>query len=217
VRTGLILIGLLHLGGVSLSAQQRSAPFTRWEPSAAAAESTSSRRAAEVKWGALGDYRYEGLALGGLVLGAFGVWAGSQISAGCPLEPGVSCHTDRAWQAVALGLAGAAIGGGIGYLVGRFDTRFPSADLVSVPDSVRIRTGYQHWRGGALGLAVGGALGALTGAIAGFGQCDDCTEQPSRGEAALTLGFIGAGTGGLLGFLVGLTSPRYAWIPSGAQ
>jgi len=48
MRTGLILIGVLHLGGwVSLP---------------------------------------EGLALGGVVLGALGVWVGSQISAGGLLE-----------------------------------------------------------------------------------------------------------------------------------
>src|SRR5580765_3706578 len=118
MRTALLLIGVLQLGGlVSLPAQQRAAPFTSWEPSAPAPE------AAEVKWGALGDYRYEGLALGGVELGALGVWVGSQISTGCLLAPGVPCHTDKAGQAVALGLTGAVIGGGIGYLVGRFSAK----------------------------------------------------------------------------------------------
>jgi hypothetical protein len=172
------------------------------------------------------DYRYEGLVFGGVAFGALGVWMGSQISAGCPAEPGVPCHTNKAGQAVALGLVGAALGGGLGYLVGRFSpkrppriqTELPSQDLVSVPDSVRKRIGYQHWRGAAIGLGIGGALGALTGAIGGaVGQCDDCSRQPSAGSGALVVGLIGAGAGGVLGFLAGLASPKYAWIPSVAK
>ena len=88
-------------------------------------------------------------------------------------------------------------------------TALPSADLVAVPDKVRTRTGYQHWRGAGIGLAIGGAVGALTGAIAGgITECDDCSRQPTAGRGALTLGLLGAGAGGVLGFLGGLTSPR---------
>jgi hypothetical protein len=134
MRTGFILVGLLHLGGaVSLPAQQHAAPFIRWEPSAISAASTKSWRTPEGKSAGLGDYRYEGLAFGGVVLGALGVWMGSQISAGCPLEPGVPCHTNKAEQAVALGLAGAAIGGGLGYLVGRFSPKKPPRIETQLP------------------------------------------------------------------------------------
>jgi hypothetical protein len=227
VRTGLLLAGLLLAGGgVSLPAQQHTAPFIRWEPSATAPEPTKSWGTSEGKSAALGDYRYEGLAFGGVVFGALGVWMGSQISGACALEPGVPCPSNKTEQAVALGLVGAAVGGGLGYLVGRLspkrpppiETELPALDLVSVPDSVRKRTGYQHWRGAAIGLAIGGAVGALTGAVGGaVGRCDDCGQQPSAGSGALTVGLLGAGAGGVLGFLAGLSSPKYVWIPRVAQ
>jgi hypothetical protein len=227
MQNRLLLAGLLHLGGGALlPAQQRAAPFIRWEFSATTPETTPettrSWRTAEEKSDDLGDYRYEGLALGGVALGSLGVWVGSQLSGACPLQPGVSCHSDKTGNAIALGLVGAAVGGGLGYLVGRFSPKrppplvdgpeLPSLELMTVPDSVRKRTGYQHWRGAAIGLAVGGALGALTGAAAGD-RCSDCG-QTTAGSRALTVGLLGAGTGGVLGFLVGLASPKYAWGPS---
>jgi hypothetical protein len=226
MRIGLILVGLLQLGGGGLlSAQQRTAPFIRWESSATAPEPAKSWQTAEQKSDGLGDYRYEGLAIGGLALGALGVWVGSQISGACALEPGVPCPSNETEQAIGLGLVGAAIGGGIGYLVGRFSPKrppplvdgpeLPSLELMTVPDSVRKRTGYQHWRGGALGLAVGGALGALTGAAAGD-RCSDCG-RTTAGSRALTVGLLGAGAGGVLGFLVGLASPKYVWVQSGPR
>jgi hypothetical protein len=225
MRPVFILVSLLQLGGgVSLPAQQAAAPFVRWEPSAPAPEFTRSGRSGERESNGLGDYRYEGLAIGGVALGALGVWVGSQLRAGCPLQPGGSCYNNNTTEnAIALGLVGAAIGGGVGYLIGRFSPKrppplvdgpeFPSLELMTVPDSVRIRTGYQHWRGGALGLAIGGALGALTGAAAGD-YCSDCT-QTTAGSRAVRVGLLGAGAGGALGFLVGLASPKYGWVPNG--
>lgn len=228
MRAGLTLTGLLFLGGgVSLSAQEHAAPFVRWEPSVTSPELTESWRSSKGKSPGLGDYRYEGMAIGGIGFGALGVWVGSQISAGCPLEPGVPCQTDKAETAIALGLVGAAVGGGLGYLIGRFSpkrpsptaTDLPALELMTVPDSVRKRTGYQHWRGAALGLGLGGAVGALTGAVLGgvTGQCDDCSRQSTPGSGALALGLLGAGAGGVLGFLAGLSSPKYVWVPNGAQ
>jgi hypothetical protein len=69
------------------------------------------------------DYRYEGLVVGGVALGAFGAWVGSQLRGPCPTEAGVECGSDRVGNAVTLGLVGAAIGGGIGYLVGRLSSK----------------------------------------------------------------------------------------------
>ena len=90
----------------------------------------------------------------------------------------------------------------------------PTPAAIRVPDSVRVRRGYQHWRGAALGAAIGGAVGALTGAVAGgVTSCDDCRRQPTVGNGALSGGLVGVGIGGVTGFLVGLSSPRYRWIP----
>ncbi len=87
-------------------------------------------------------------------------------------------------------------------------------DTPSAPDSVRVRVGYQHWRGGALGAGIGGVVGALAGAmIAANVKCYDCGDDTSPGEGALLVGALGAGTGGVLGFLAGLASPRYVWMP----
>jgi hypothetical protein len=81
--------------------------------------------------------------------------------------------------------------------------------LASVPDSIRRKTGYQHWKGGAIGLGLG-ALGGLLLALAVPTECDDCTSDPApAGKVTL----IGAGLGGAFGFLVGLATPRYRWVP----
>jgi hypothetical protein len=195
-----------------LSGQHAKAPFERWEASRTLPDTVLAPRR---------DYRYEGLLIGGLALGAAGAWAGSQISGGCALSPNNSCYHDRIGTAVALGLLSAAVGGGVGYLVGRLSPKLPprgsplpsrrSLGSASIPDSVRQRVGYQHWRGGALGLAIGGAVGVVTGAILGNGGCADCGHQPS---GALAGGLVGAGAGGVLGFFAGLASPKYQMTPT---
>jgi hypothetical protein len=76
-----------------------------------------------------------------------------------------------------------------------------------LPDSVRRTVGYQHWRGAAIGGGVGAALGSAF-AFGLAGRCADCTVSTwERVQAALLL----TGAGGVLGFLGGLASPKYAW------
>ena len=119
--SGLLAAALTTTGG----AQQQSATFARWEPRAAGELEWSSApdigRAAAAGGGR--DYRYEGLVMGGLAIGVFGAWVGSQLTGSCPTEPGVGCTSDRVGNAVTLGLVGAAIGGGLGYLVGRLSSK----------------------------------------------------------------------------------------------
>lgn len=210
----------------SLSAQRAETRLAQWEPPVLGPsgpglptpDSTALPR---------GDYRYEGLVFGGVVFGALGAWLGSRDFASCPTEPGAECYgnRDKVGNGIALGLVGAAVGGGLGYLVGRFSPKRPrpplilpsqaSTELAGIPDSVRRVTGYQHWRGAGIGTVVGGVVGALAGAVLvtiGDG-CSDCGEQWSPGRGALVLGLLGAGTGGAAGFLAGLSSPKYEWVP----
>jgi hypothetical protein len=49
-----------------------------------------------------------------------------------------------------------------------------SQTAVSVPDSVRLKVGYQHWKG----AAIGGALGAVTGLVLSALPVDVVTALP---------------------------------------
>jgi hypothetical protein len=85
--------------------------------------------------------------------------------------------------------------------------------LFHVPDSIRQRAGYQHWKGGAIGGGLG-ALGGLLLALAAHGQCADCSSDTAPvGKVTL----IGAGLGGVFGFLVGSATPRYRWVRTTAE
>ena len=206
-RIAIQAVLLSTLGG-GLAGQQIQPPFARWQ---AETLSVSAARLHQ------DDYRYEGLIFGGVALGVLGAWVGSQISGACPLGSGSSCGTDRVGNAVVLGLGGAAIGGGLGYLVGRLSPKRPvppiifreqSEDPAGIPDSVRLRAGYRHWRGAAIGTGVGVVLGGALALMAG-GGCADCTITTwDRAQAALMV----TGAGGLVGFLAGLSSPRYVWV-----
>jgi hypothetical protein len=81
-----------------------------------------------------------------------------------------------------------------------------SQTAVAVPDSVRQKVGYQHWKGGAIGGALGAVAGLLLSAFP-IG-CSDCAPHDSEVVRAT---FIGAGLGGAFGFLVGAASPKYKW------
>jgi hypothetical protein len=219
MRRILLVLALSSIAPCSvLPAQQVPVRFARWEPPRFVPESDTVSTSR-------GDYRYQGLVIGGLVLGAFAAWLGSRpFSGDCLQEPGIPCNRDedRLEGGLVGGLLGAAVGGGLGYLVGRFSPKKPRPQLepapentpMGLPDSVRIVTGYQHWRGAGLGLLIGTGVGALAGGFLGaMIDCYDCSEQPSAGEGALILGLLGAGTGSVLGFLAGLASPKYAWVP----
>jgi hypothetical protein len=90
--------------------------------------------------------------------------------------------------------------------------RHPTPQAVAIPDSVRKKVGYQHWRGAAIGGALG-AVGGVALALLAHGACYDC---PSNDPSVLEVGFMGAGLGGAFGFLVGAASPKYRWVRSEA-
>ena len=63
-----------------------------------------------------GDYRLEGTVAGGLLLGAFGFWIGTQA---CRNERVPAGSGGSPCSAAPVGLVGIAVGSGLGYLVGR--------------------------------------------------------------------------------------------------
>ncbi len=77
----------------------------------------------------------------------------------------------------------------------------------TLPDSVRHKVGYQHWKG----AVIGGGVGAVLGTVLAFGlagRCADCTlTTGDRAQAALLI----TGAGSVFGFLVGLAAPKYVW------
>ena len=86
-------------------------------------------------------------------------------------------------------------------------------EAVTIPDSVRRKVGYQHWKGGAIGAALGGLAGLLLTQVAPI-SCDDCTSDDSHTLEAVA---VGAGLAGAFGFLVGAASPKYSWVPRSAE
>ena len=86
--------------------------------------------------------------------------------------------------------------------------RNPTPQAVAIPDSVRRKVGYQHWKGAAIGGALGG-VGGVVLALLARGACYDCSSDNSD---VLEVGVIGAGLGGAFGFLVGAASPQYRWV-----
>ena len=86
--------------------------------------------------------------------------------------------------------------------------RHPTPQAVAIPDSVRKKVGYQHWRGAAIGGTLG-AVGGVALALLAHGSCSDC---PSNDPDVLEVGLMGAGLAGAFGFLVGAASPKYRWV-----
>src|SRR5712691_3251454 len=68
------------------------------------------------------DYRIEGTAIGALFLGAVGTWVGTEAcrNRATPIGSGAgsSCH------GVTVGLVGAVLGGGVGYVLGRITPKY---------------------------------------------------------------------------------------------
>ncbi len=88
-------------------------------------------------------------------------------------------------------------------------TAQPASTLVTVPDSVRRPVGYQHWKYAAIGSGVG----LVAGLLLSTQLSDACSDCDPGAPLFVTLSGLGAGAGGVLGFLVGLATPKYAWVP----
>lgn len=215
------VVGLLNLAVISsLAAQQIRRTFQSWEPVASEHVREFLADTKDTLPLPRRDYRYEGVAFGGIVFGAAGAWLGWNVGGACPTVPGAQCEPDRLGNAIAVGLVGAALGSGLGYLVGRFSSKpypnelpaaepppFPlTPDSISlIPDSTRRVVGYQHWKGAAVGATSGAVLGALLGLRARTG-CSDCN---MTGSDVVKASLVTGGLGGAFGFLIGLASPKY--------
>ena len=80
------------------------------------------------------------------------------------------------------------------------------ATVLEVTDSIRHKVGYRHWQGAAIGGGVGAVAGLVLALAAGH-SCSHC--DPDLVATSLA----SAGVVGAFGFLVGLASPKYQWIP----
>ena len=121
--------GFLLLSVTTLPAQQNARDLESWKPPAAilpAGPDAAALRLPPVQVPRR-DYRYEGLALGGIAFGALGAYVGSQITAACPTLPSADCGPDRLGNAVTVGIASAAVGGALGYVIGRLSSKPDSA------------------------------------------------------------------------------------------
>ena len=117
-----LMLAILFAAGVAtpLVAQRSVDRFERWEHPASRgpADETKLRPSSIEEQPARRDYRYEGLLIGGVPLGIFGAILGHGLTPACPTVPGADCSPDQLGNAITLGLIGAAVGGGLGYLVG---------------------------------------------------------------------------------------------------
>jgi hypothetical protein len=142
----------------------------------------------------VGDHRVAGALIGGVLGGAvayvFASNAGGDCTTGVPSE----CSGEDG-SAVFGALAGAAVGAGFGYLMGRSTPKArPPANVQPVAPIQD--TGIKWWQGGLMGLGVGAAAGAGLGKY--YDSNHEChCEDPGMGV------YTGAFVGGLLGMLIG--------------
>ncbi len=107
---------LLALLPASLAAQRIEPVRLRsWSPALRLSTNAAVPAAASLRR----DYRLEGLVVGGLVFGAVGTWIGAEACHNQPQPIGAGSGQSCTGDAAVVGLVGAAVGGGIGYLLGR--------------------------------------------------------------------------------------------------
>jgi hypothetical protein len=85
----------------------------------------------------------------------------------------------------------------------------PTPAAVAIPDSVRKQVGYYHLEGTLIGGLFGGLIGVGIGSALD-GECSDCLSQDN---SVAESGLLAAGAGAILGFLIGVSSPKRKWVP----
>ena len=69
-----------------------------------------------------GDYRLEGTAVGALLFGALGTWVGSEACRNQPTP--IGSGGSSSCTGVTVGLVGAVLGGGVGYVLGHITPKY---------------------------------------------------------------------------------------------
>jgi len=110
----LFLVAALLPDGLAAQRVER-ARLQTWSPEIRVSSNIDRTPAAALRR----DYRLEGLAVGGLLLGAVGVWIGSEACHNQPEPIGSGSGRSCTGDAAIVGLTGALVGSGIGYLLGR--------------------------------------------------------------------------------------------------
>ena len=213
-RLPVVLAILSVTSGALLEGQRLPAEFPRFHPQLSPLQraDTTPRPAIQK----VGDYTWEGAAIGGLALGAFGAYFGSGM---CGMDGGSGRRCTLA--ALTGFLSGASVGATIGGIIGsaKKKTRPEPADtsLAPVPeeqqpplpvraDSALFPRAVSHaGNGTALGaVMVGGAVAVFTTLGCSLDQSgghEDCAWK------AVRRGAVGAVVGGLIGTFVGAMVP----------
>jgi len=110
----LLFVAALLPAGLAAQRVER-ARLQTWSPEIRVSSNIDRTSAAALRR----DYRLEGLAVGGLLLGAVGVWIGSEACHNQPEPIGSGSGRSCTGDAAIVGLTGAVVGSGIGYLLGR--------------------------------------------------------------------------------------------------
>ncbi|SRR6266566_2137487 len=108
---------------VCASAQRLSLEFAAWRPHVVANSSVDHHVARISLQTKFPDYRVEGTVLGAVLLGGLGLWMGTDICNNQP-QP-VGSGSGSSCSALPIALVGVAVGGGVGYVLGRITPKHP--------------------------------------------------------------------------------------------
>jgi len=117
------ILALTVVVPVCASAQRLSLDFPAWRPHFVANSSVDHHVARANLQTKFPDYRLEGTVLGVVLLGGLGLWMGTEVCNNQP-QP-VGSGGGSSCSALPFALVGVAVGGGVGYVLGRITSKHP--------------------------------------------------------------------------------------------